>query len=240
MSTTQELIRDLVIANRILAHEGVVDGFGHVSVRHPDRADRFFISRSRSPELVSIVDIMEMGLDAQPAAADTRPLYSERFIHAAVYEHRPEVKAVVHHHAYELIPFGITGVRLQPIFHAAARIGTHVPVWDIAEKFGEDTNLLVTDLSKGRDLARTLGLSRMVLMRGHGATVVAGSLHDAVLTSIFAQVNARLQMQAMAMGKVQFLHPGEIGSAGNFEGKKQASKDRQWEYYRQRAGCDGM
>lgn len=240
MTAPKDLIRDLVIANRILAHEGVVDGFGHVSVRHPDRADRFFLSRSRSPELVTIDDIMEMGLDAQPAQPDPRPLYSERFIHAAIYEHRPEVKAVVHHHAYELIPFGVTGVRLQPIFHAAARIGSHIPVWDIAENFGEETNLLVTDLAKGRDLVQTLGLARMVLMRGHGATVVAGTLHDAVLTSIFAQVNARLQMQAMAMGNVRFLHPGEIGSAGNFEGKRQASKDRQWEYYRQRAGCDGM
>lgn len=241
MTAVQNLKRDLVIANRILAHEGVVDGFGHVSVRNPERPDRFFISRSRSPELVSLDDIMELGLDAEPAAAaDTRPLYSERFIHAAVYEHRPEVKAVVHHHAYELIPFGVTGVRLQPLFHAAARIGSHVPVWDIAENFGEETNLLVTDLAKGRDLVRTLGLARMVLMRGHGTTVVAGTLHDAVLTSIFAQVNARLQMQAMAMGSVQFLHPGEVGSAGNFEGKKQSSRDRQWEYYRQRAGCDGM
>lgn len=236
----KDLIRDLVIANRILAHEGVVDGFGHVSVRHPEKPDRYLISRSRSPELVTVDDIMELGLDGQPITHDDRPLYSERFIHAAVFEYRPEVKAVVHHHAYDLIPFGVTGVPLQPIFHAAARIGNHVPIWDIANKFGEDTNMLVTDLAKGRDLAQTLGLARLVLMRGHGTTVVAGSLHDAVLTSIFAQVNARLQMQSMSMGRVQFLKPGEIANAGNMEGKRAASRDRQWEYYRQRAGCDHM
>lgn len=237
---TKELIRDLVIANRILATEGVVDGFGHVSVRHPERSDRYLISRSRSPELVVADDIMECTLDGEPTAATSAPLYSERFIHAAVYEYRPEVQAVVHHHAYDLIPFGVTGIPLQPIFHSAARIGNHVPIWDIADTFGEDTNMLVTDIAKGRDLARTLGLARLVLMRGHGTTVVAGNLVDAVLTSIFAMVNARLQMQAMAMGSVKFLNPGEIASAGNNERKRQASRDRQWEYYRQRAGCDHL
>lgn len=240
MSKLAECIYDLVCANRILAHEGVVDGFGHISARHPDRPDRFLISRSRSPELVTAGDILELKLDGTPADSTDAPLYNERFIHAAVLEHRPEVQSVVHNHAYDLIPFGVTGVPLRPVFHSAARIGSHVPVWDIADAFGEQTNMLVTDLAKGRDLAKGLGTAKVVLMRGHGTTVAGSSIYDAVLTSIYAHVNARLQQCAMAMGTVNYLKPGEMNRMISHGSAVKTGHNRLWEYYCQRAGCDKL
>lgn len=234
-----DLLTDLVAANRILAHEDIVDCYGHVSARNLETPAHFFMSRSRSPELVAFDDILEFGSDGEPIAGDAPPLYSERYIHAAIYESRPDVQAVVHSHAYDMIPYGVTGIPLRPIFHSAARIGAEVPVWDINRCFG-DTNLLVTNLEKGRDLARTLAGNRVVLMRGHGVTVVGSTLQNAVVTSIFAQVNARLQTQAMQMGPITFLTPGELTKAGNMEAKRQAGADRTWEYLKHRAGCGNL
>jgi ribulose-5-phosphate 4-epimerase/fuculose-1-phosphate aldolase len=232
-------LKSLVAANRILAHEGIVDCYGHVSARNSESPARFFMSRSRSPELVDIDDILEFGSDGEAIERDTPPLYSERYIHAAIYGSRPDVQAIVHSHAYDMIPYGVTGIPLRPIFHSAARIGTEVPVWDISRCFG-DTNLLVTNLEKGRDLARTLAGHRVVLMRGHGVTVVGSTLQNAVVTSIFAQVNARLQTLAMQMGPITYLTPGELTRAGDMEAKRQASADRTWEYFKRRAGCENL
>ena len=232
-------LRDLVIANRILAHEGVVDAFGHISVRHPEKPDRFFLSRSRSPELVSLDDILEFGLDGEPIDPDGPPCYSERYIHAAIFEARPDVQSVVHNHAYELIPFGVTGTPLRPIFHTAARIGAEIPIWDIREKFG-DTNLLVVNIEQGRALAQALGERQLVLMRGHGCAIGTSNLQSAVTTSIYAQVNARLQMQAMQLGDVTYLSPGEIASMTETESGTTLGRDRSWEYLRRRAGCEDL
>jgi ribulose-5-phosphate 4-epimerase/fuculose-1-phosphate aldolase len=230
------VLRDLVAANRILAHEGVVDAFGHVSVRHPERPDRFFLSRSRSPELVTLDDILEFGLDGEPVKSGAPPLYSERFIHAGVYEARPDVASVVHNHAYELIPFGVSRTPLRPLLHTAARIGAEIPVWDIREKFG-DTNLLVVNIRQGRDLAKKLADKRMVLMRGHGCAVSGPSVASAVMTSIYAQVNARLQMQALQLGgEVTYLSPGEIEQMNSYDPAARGH-DRAWEYLKHRAGC---
>jgi ribulose-5-phosphate 4-epimerase/fuculose-1-phosphate aldolase len=230
------VLRDLVAANRILAHEGVVDAFGHVSVRHPDRPDRFLLSRSRSPELVTLDDILEFGLDGQPIKSDVPPLYSERFIHAGIYEARPEVQSVVHNHAYDLIPFAVSKTPLRPILHTAARIGAQIPVWDIREKFG-DTNLLVVNIQQGRDLAKKLGDNRMVLMRGHGCAVSGPNLSSSVQTSIYAQVNARLQLQALQLGDVTYLSPGEIEAMNSYDPTGRGH-DRAWEYLKHRCGCD--
>lgn len=232
-------VRDLVSANRILAHEGVVDAYGHVSVRHPERPDRFLLSRSRSPELVSLDDVLEFGLDGEPVDPDPPPCYAERYIHAAIYEARPDVNSVVHNHAYELIPFGVTGAPLRPIFHTAARIGAEAPVWDIREKFG-DTNLLVVNIEQGRDLARALGDRRLVLMRGHGCAIGAPDLYGAVTTAIYAQVNARLQMQAMQLGEVTFISPGEIQLMQENPVARTLGRDRSWEYLKRRAGCEEL
>jgi ribulose-5-phosphate 4-epimerase/fuculose-1-phosphate aldolase len=233
------LLRDLVVANRILAHEGVVDAFGHISVRHPDRPDRFFLSRSRSPELVDLGDLLEFGLDGEPVEDDVPPCYAERYIHAAIFEARPDVQSVVHNHAEELIPFSVTPEPLRPIFHTAARIGSEVPVWDIRERFG-DTNMLVTNIDQGRDLAKKLGEKRMVLMRGHGCAVGAPSIHGGVMTSIYAQRNARLQMQARELGEVTYLSPGEIDEMNKNEYGATLGRDRAWEYLKRRAGCEHL
>ena len=180
MSNLDSLIQDLVIANRILAKEDVVDAYGHVSIRHPDNPKHFFLARSLAPDLVERGDIVELGLDGQPVRDETRALYLERFIHAAIYEARSDVHAVVHAHAEDILPFGAAqATPLKPVIHSGSFIGAHVPVWDIADKFG-DTDLLVRNMDHGRDLARTLGNNNVALMRGHGFASAARSLIEVV------------------------------------------------------------
>jgi HCOMODA/2-hydroxy-3-carboxy-muconic semialdehyde decarboxylase len=239
MNDLTDQIKQLVAANRILAREGVVDSYGHVSVRHPHDASRFLMSRSRSPELVEADDILVFGSHGEAIEKNPPPLYAERYIHAAIYEARTDVGAVVHSHAYEVIPYSVTGVPLRPIFHSAARIGEHVPVWDIHARFG-DSNLLVVNMQQARDLAATLAGNRVVLMRGHGLTVAVNSLHNAVVTSIYAQVNARLQLMSMQLGAVTFLTPGETRIAGDMEAKGTLGANRTWEYLKRRAGCEDL
>jgi ribulose-5-phosphate 4-epimerase/fuculose-1-phosphate aldolase len=215
MANLNELRRDVAIANRILAHEGVVDAYGHVSIRHPDDKNRFFLSRSRSPELVSPDDLMEFGLDGEVVdKADKRQPYLERFIHAAVYEGRPEIVSVVHNHSPKVVPFSVTKMPLRPLIHVAGAMGTTIPVWDIHDKFG-DTNLLVADMEQGRDMTRALGPNTVVLMRGHGCTVASDSLQKAVITAVYVQVNATLQLEAMGLGDITFLTPGEVKKTGD-------------------------
>lgn len=215
MPNLNELRRDVAIANRILAREGVVDAYGHVSVRNPDDKNRFILSRSRSPELVSPEDLMEFGLDGEVIdKADKRQPYLERFIHSAVYEGRPEVVSVVHNHSPKVVPFSVTKTPLRPLIHVAGAMGTTIPVWDIHDKFG-DTNLLVANMEQGRDMTRTLGPNTVVLMRGHGCTVAADSLQKAVITAVYVQVNATLQLEAMGLGDITFLTPGEVRKTGD-------------------------
>src|SRR6478672_13959701 len=156
MSQLDDLLRDLVVANRILSREDVVDAYGHISVRHPDNPKHFFMSRSRAPELVEHHDLIEFDQEGEPIS-DNRQPYLERFIHAAIFEARPDVTAVVHAHAEDVLPFGIADATpLSPVIHSGSFIGSEVPVWDIANNFG-DTNLLVTNIEQGRDLAKCLG-----------------------------------------------------------------------------------
>jgi len=235
----QELLRDLAIANRILAHEGVVDAFGHVSIRHPERADRFFLARSRSPELVTIEDLMEFELDGTPLDARGRAPYLERFIHGAIYETRQDVASVIHNHSHEIIPYGITPVKLRPVLHVGAAIGENVPVWDIRKKFG-DTNMLVVNMDQGRDLAATLGANRVALMRGHGCAVAGRTLREAVFTAIYLQVNAKLQTAAMNLSdEVQYLRPGELKLVMDML-SQELGLQRAWEYWTMRADCAGI
>jgi ribulose-5-phosphate 4-epimerase/fuculose-1-phosphate aldolase len=234
-----EYLRDLALANRILAHEGVVDAFGHVSLRHPERPDRFFMSRSRSPELVTVADLMEFELDGTPLDAAGRTPYSERFIHGAIYEKRADVTSVIHNHSHEIIPYGITPVKLRPVLHVGAAIGDEVPVWDIRKKFG-DTNMLVVNMEQGRDLATTLGANRVALMRGHGCAVAGKTLRQAVFTAIYLQVNAKLQTEAMNLSdEVQYLSPGELARTKEML-SQQVGLDRAWEYWSMRANRTGI
>jgi ribulose-5-phosphate 4-epimerase/fuculose-1-phosphate aldolase len=233
---TQKLdlvLEELVTANRILAREEVVDSFGHVSVRHPERPDRYFLSRARAPERIEVEDIMEFTLEGEPIDARDRKPYLERFIHGACYEARPDVQAVVHNHSPSVIPFGVTGTKLKPLLHMCASIGHNVPLWDSHDKFG-DTALLVENMDMGRDLAKSLGKGRTGLMRGHGAVVVGQTLRHAVFISIYLELAAKLQMQAMPLGTVKYLTDGEVDKVINRTGPY--TIDRAWENWCRRAG----
>ena len=228
---------DLVVANRILANENVVDAYGHVSVRHPDDPKRFFLARSLAPSMVGRADIMQFDLEGKARDGDTRQPYLERFIHAAVYEARPEVMSVVHAHAEDVLPFGITAEALKPVIHSGSFMGEQVPVWDIRDRFG-DTNLLVTNVAQGRDLAKALGKSNVALMRGHGFVAAARSLIEVVRMSVYVPRNARVQLNAARLGgDVKALSRGEIEARN--AGYKPYSPEtwRAWEYWASRAGC---
>jgi HCOMODA/2-hydroxy-3-carboxy-muconic semialdehyde decarboxylase len=241
MSTLDNLLQDLVIANRILAREEVVDAYGHVSVRHPDDPKRFLIARSLAPELVGPADFVELGLDGQPLHDDGRPLYLERFIHAAIFEARPDVMAVVHAHAEDTLPFGIAdGTKLRPVIHSGSFVGTEVPVWDIADRFG-DTNLLVTNIEQARDLAQCLGGSSVALMRGHGFASAAQSLIEVVRLSVYLPRNARALMRAKQLGgEIKYLTPGEIAARNRGYSPYSPETWRTWEYWANKAGCGDM
>jgi len=233
MPKLDQLIEELVTANRILAREGIVDSFGHVSVRHPERPDRYLLSRARAPERIEADDIMEFTLEGDPVDARGRKPYLERFIHGALYEARPDVMSVVHNHSPSTIPFGVTRKELRPMMHVCASIGHKVPLWDSQKKFG-DTSLLVENMAMGRDLAKCLGKGRSALMRGHGAVVVGTTIRHAVYIAVYLELNARLQMQAMQMGRIKFLSSGEVDKIIARTGPY--SINRAWENWCVRAG----
>jgi HCOMODA/2-hydroxy-3-carboxy-muconic semialdehyde decarboxylase len=233
MAKLDHLIEELVTANRILAREGIVDSFGHVSVRHPDDPQRYLLSRSRAPDCIEETDIMEFALDGTPVDAGGRAPYLERFIHGALYEARPDVMSVVHNHSESVIPFGVTGNKIKPIFHMGALMGHEVAVWDSRDRFG-DTALLVENMEMGRDLAKRIGAGATALMRGHGATVAGKDIRQAVYISVYLEVNARLQKQAMDMGEIKFLTAGEVDMVASRTGAY--GINRAWENWCRRAG----
>jgi HCOMODA/2-hydroxy-3-carboxy-muconic semialdehyde decarboxylase len=241
MATLDTLIRDLVIANRILAREDVVDAYGHVSIRNPENPRHFFLSRSVAPELVEPEDIVELGLDGEPVREEKRALYLERFIHAAILEARPEINAVVHAHAEDILPFGIAqATPLRPVIHSGSFIGAHVPVWDIADKFG-DTNLLVTNMAQGRDLATCLWSNNVALMRGHGFASAGRSLIEVVRMSVYLPRNARALLRAKQLGgEVKYLRQGEIDARNRGYSPYSPETWRAWEYWANKAGCSHM
>jgi ribulose-5-phosphate 4-epimerase/fuculose-1-phosphate aldolase len=237
MSKLDTIIKDLVIANRILAKEDVVDAYGHVSIRNPDNPKSFFISRSLAPELIEKEDIVELGLDGEPLKNEKRSLYLERFIHAAIYEMRPDINSVVHAHAEDTLPFGIAAAtKLKPVIHSGSFIGPNVPVWDIADKFGA-TNVLVTNMAQGRDLAKCLGKNSVALMRGHGFASAARSLIEVVRLSVYLPRNARALMRAkMLGGKIKYLSKGEMDARNKGYSPYSTETWRAWEYWANKAG----
>jgi len=224
-----DLLHELAIANRICGYEGVIDAFGHVSLRHPSDPNRYFLSRSRSPEIVEPADLLEFNLDSEPIKPPTLPMYSERVIHGEIYKARPDVMAVCHHHSPDMLPYCITGEKLIPVYHLGAVMGDHVPMWDQRDGFG-DTNLLVRKPEEGASLARTLGKHNLVLMRRHGATVVGSNLRELVFRTIYACRNAEYQTRAKAVGHVSGLSPGEIEHAGKIHHQPNTVA-RAWEYW---------
>jgi len=238
MTELERAMLNVVIGNRILANERVVDAYGHVSVRHPLDPTRYLLSRSRAPELVERGDIIEFDLEGKPVNGDARPPYLERFIHGAIYEARPEVQAVVHAHAEAVLPFTISPTPLRPVVHMASFIGARIPVWDIRDNFG-DTNLLVVNMAQGRDLARGLGGERVALMRGHGFVAAARSLPEAIRMSVYLPLNARVLSEALRLGEVRALSRGEIEAHASMK-PDEPSMWRAWEYWAVRAGCGDL
>jgi ribulose-5-phosphate 4-epimerase/fuculose-1-phosphate aldolase len=234
-SDLRQAIQQLVVANRILAHEGVLDVFGHVSMRHPERNDRYLLACSRSPELVTADDILEFDLESNALDDRGLTLYSERPIHGCIYQARADVKAVCHNHAHSLLPFGITGVPLKPVFHVAAAIGYEVPTWEIRDEFGDATTLLVTDNDRGHSLAKALGLGTTCLMRGHGSVAAAGDLRRVVYIAITLMQNAAILSESLRMGAVNYLSPGEVEQLRQ-RVLAPRSLDRAWDYWCERAG----
>ncbi len=223
-----ETLHELIVATRILANEKILDAFGHVSVRNPNDPTRYFIPRHRAPELAEISDLVELNLDSEPVKPTDARLYSERVIHGEIYKARPDVHAVVHHHAHTVLPFAISGREIVPVFHLAAVAGK-VPFWDQRDEFG-DTNMLVIKPEEGASLARALGPHWMVLMRRHGATVAGTSLRNMTFRTVFSSDNCKLLSQALAHGHVDSLSPGEIKLTAAHQ-ERPPSTNRAWDYW---------
>lgn len=232
--TVDALKQELATANRILFHQGVVDAFGHISVRHPDRPDHFLLARNMAPANVTVADVMLFGPDSEPAGDDRRP-YLERYIHGEILRARPDVHSVVHSHSPAVIPFGIVrGATLRPVFHMSGFLGAGAAHFEIRCCGGDGTDMLIRDRRLGAALAESLGTRDAVLMRGHGSTVVADSIRLAVYRAVYAEVNARLQCQAMTMGgEITYLTEAE-GIAATATNKGQL--DRAWDMWARQAG----
>ena len=228
------LIDDLVAANRILSDQGVVDGFGHVSVRHETDPARFLLARSMAPGLVTADDIMEFDLDGGALDPRGRTLYVERFIHSEIYKAYPEISAIVHSHSPSIIPFGATNVPLRPIYHMSSFLGAGVPIFEIREAGGPSTDMLIRDAELGAALARKLGTSAVVLMRGHGNVVVGDSLKQVVFRAIYTEINAKLEAEALRLGQgeVNFLNAEEAAKAS---ATNNAVLGRAWDLWKQQA-----
>jgi HCOMODA/2-hydroxy-3-carboxy-muconic semialdehyde decarboxylase len=228
-----QLVDDLVAANRILADQGVLDGFGHVSARHDKRPDRFLLARSMAPALVTAADLMTFDLDGAPTGGDTRAPYLERFIHSAIYRARPDIKAVVHSHSPSVLPFGVTKTSLKPIYHMAAFMGAGgVPVFDVREVSGPDNDLLIGSPELGRALAARLGQGLAVLIRGHGWVAAGASVRTAVLHAVYTEIDAKAETEALKLGPVTFLNAAEANKAAALNDR---NADRPWAIWRARA-----
>src|SRR5262245_18139739 len=229
-----ELIEDLVAANRILAQQGVLDGYGHVSVRDDRRSDRFLMSRSLAPEMVTAEDILEYDLEGHAIGAAGRTSYLERFIHSAIYKARPDVHAVVHNHSPSVIPFGVSSVPMRPLYHMAAFLGAGIPVFDI-RKYNGITDMLVSSPERARGLVEVLGSHSAVLMRGHGSAVVGPGIVAAVGRSIYLELNARLQSQVIGLGgDITYLDPEEAKEVLAASGEN-VSYERPWGIWKRKA-----
>jgi HCOMODA/2-hydroxy-3-carboxy-muconic semialdehyde decarboxylase len=223
------LRHELAVANRILANEGIIDAFGHISARNPRDPNRYFIARHRASELVEPSDILEMTLDSKPVVPTSVRLYSEMVIHGEIYKARPDVNSVCHHHAPAVLPFCATGVELVPLFHLGGTLGEKVPFWDSRDEFG-DTNLLVRTPEEGASHARALGPYFMLLLRRHGASLAGKSVRECVFRATYTTRNAEMQLRAMAIGKLDPLSPGEAEKCGAHN-LGERGVERAWEYW---------
>jgi HCOMODA/2-hydroxy-3-carboxy-muconic semialdehyde decarboxylase len=227
-----KLVEDLVAANRVLADLGVLDGFGHVSVRHDKDANRYLMSRSMAPGLVKPEDILEYDLESVAVDARKQALFLERFIHGEIYKARPDVRAVVHSHSPSVIPFGVSKTRLQPIYHMSSFLGLDVPVFEIREVTGPGSDLLVRNAEIGGALAKVLADKTVVLMRGHGSVTVGTSIPQVVFRAYYAEMNARLQSEAIKLGAVTYLTAEEAAASAK---TNDGVLTRAWELWKRKA-----
>jgi HCOMODA/2-hydroxy-3-carboxy-muconic semialdehyde decarboxylase len=228
-SVIDDLCYQLALANRMVAYEGVLDGFGHISVRHPEKPGHYLLSRSRSPELVEPGDILELNADSEVVTPGNILPYGECVIHGEIFRARPDVMTIVHHHSPAILPFCLTDLKLEPINSLGATMGEVVPSWDSAHEFG-DTPMVLTTNEQGASLARALGPHWMVLMRRHGATVVGRSMKEAVFRTIMTHRNAELQLRAYAIADVTPLSPGEAKLSHDYS-LQERPLNRAWEYW---------
>jgi ribulose-5-phosphate 4-epimerase/fuculose-1-phosphate aldolase len=227
-----KVLEDLVAASRVLADLGVVDGFGHVSVRHDKDPNRYLMSRSMAPALVKAEDILEFDLDSTAVDARGQAVFLERFIHGEIYKARPDVKAVVHSHSPSVIPFGVSKTRLQPIYHMSSFMGLDVPVFEIRDVEGPASDLLVRNQKLGAALSKVLGDKTVALMRGHGSVTVGTSLPQVVFRAYYAEMNARLQSEAIKLGAVTYLTREEAAASAR---TNDALVMRPWELWKRKA-----
>lgn len=233
ISEKETLLSDLVDANHILFNEGVLDAFGHVSIRHPENTERFFLARNMAPGLVRVEDILEFDLDGNPLDAEDRSVYLERFIHGEIYRARPDVMAVVHSHSPSVVPFSaVKTMPLRPMCHMSGFLGEGAPIFEIRDVAGTATDLLIRSPTLGASLADSLGEENVVLMRGHGATVTGPTLKQAVYRAIYVEVNARLQADALRLGPVDYLTPEEAETARE---TTEGQVERPWQLWKKRA-----
>ncbi|MBV8118642.1 MAG: class II aldolase/adducin family protein [Alphaproteobacteria bacterium] len=232
--TDRAQIDDLVAANRILYDQGVVDAFGHVSARQEGDATRFLLARSMAPGLVTADDIIQFDFDGDALDPSGRTLYVERFIHSEIYKAHPEIKAIVHSHSPSIIPFGVTSVPLRPIYHMSSFLGAGVPIFEIREAGGAATDMLIRNPELGAALARKIGVSAVVLLRGHGNVVVGASVQQVVFRAIYTEINAKLQAEALRLGggEVNFLNADEAAKATS---TNNAVLGRPWDLWKQQA-----
>jgi ribulose-5-phosphate 4-epimerase/fuculose-1-phosphate aldolase len=226
-----ELVKDVAYANRILYDRGVLDAYGHVSVRHDKNAKRFLLARNMAPALVTPGDVLEHDLEGEPIVPGIRP-YLERFLHAAIYRARPDVIAIVHSHSPSVIPFGVTNTALRPICHMGGFLGEGAPIFEIREAGGM-TDMLISNNSLGDALARTMGRSPASILRGHGSVVTGNSIMQAVWRAVFAEVNARLQIEATRLGPINFLMPEEAKKASDLN---DSQMPRAWNLWKRIVG----
>ena len=226
------LIDDLVVANHILVNQGVLDGFGHISVRDPANPQRFFIARSMAPALVQADDILACDLDSNVIDERGRKTYLERFIHGEIFNLRPDVNAVIHSHSPSVIPFGVTGARLRPICHMSGFLGATTPVFEIRHSAGESSDLLVRSHALGKALAEVLGAHPVALMRGHGSVAVGSSIKQVVYRAIYTENNARLQAMSMPLGEISYLTDGEASATAEMNDQH---LDRPWQMWKRDA-----
>jgi len=226
-------VEQLVIANHILYDQGAVDGYGHISVRNPANPNTFFLARSVAPSVVQVEDIMEFDMNGKALNGDTRVAYGERFIHSGILKNRPDINSVIHGHAAPILPYGLTGTTLKPVYHMSSFLGEGAPIFEIRNfaKPNPDTDMFISSVDLGDALSQTMGLQYFVLMRGHGYAAGGDSIKKAVFRAIYAIQNASIQSEAIKMGQVQYLTPGEAATA---QATIEKTIERPWQLWSER------